>query len=83
MYKDKNGKKYTEKEAIDAIPEKTVYCYTRDKNNKCILCPFWEHIKDKEEQEDGYCHYLNRGDWELPGLGLLWDQVKECNINDE
>lgn len=34
------------------------------------------------EQENGYCSYLQKGDWDL-SLGLLWDQVKECGINEE
>ena len=83
-------------------PEKYIpkgfYCY----NITC--CPFWDMDKNKPEQENGYCHYLKRGDWDinpeiyegaifcygkgvkediegLP-LSLLWDQVKECGVND-
>lgn len=42
-------------------------------------CPFWSKNITKPEQENGYCSYLDQGDWE--GFGLLWDQVKECSIN--
>ena len=83
MYQDKNGKKYTKQEAIGVIPKKTFYCYTRDENNKCNLCPLWDSDKTKEYQEDGYCHYLKRGDWQENGTLHLWDQVKECGINDD
>ena len=36
---------------------------------------------DQPEQENGYCSYLERGDWEADHLSLLWDQCKECGIN--
>jgi hypothetical protein len=60
--------------------------------------------KSKPKQENGYCKFLERGDWEtnaseekclidqdgehwspseMPfGIGLIWDQVKCCNINE-
>ena len=39
-----------------------LYCY----DDKGKNCPFWE-LKEGEypEQEDGYCHYLKKSDWEL------------------
>jgi hypothetical protein len=58
------------------IPE-GIYCY--DKNG---LCPFWDKDETKPEDESGYCHYLGEGDWECEHISLLWDQVKECGIND-
>lgn len=51
-----------------------VYCY--DENG---VCPYWTLQVDKPYQENGYCHFLQKGDWELMG-GLLWDQCKECSI---
>lgn len=73
----------------DQIP---LGCYCYDKYG---LCPFW-HISGKRHwQTAGYCDYLEYGDWEaeipddwpegLPtsALSLLWDQVKECNVNTE
>jgi hypothetical protein len=56
---------------------KGLYCY-----DEKGLCPFWEAIKGKPEQENGYCHYLNWGDW-MPNGGLLWDQCKLCGINED
>ena len=83
-----------------------MYCY--DENG---VCPYWALIPDQPEQENGYCHYLERGDKEtnenaeitakerqpdgtykevkypkggfpIP-IGILWDQCKECEINEE
>ena len=61
----------------DHIP-KGPYCY-----DGSGLCPHWERRADKPEQENGFCRHLNHGDWESEGLSLLWDQVKECGINNE
>lgn len=52
------------------------YCY-----NKNGVCPHWDIKKDKPSQDNGYCDFLGRGDWESERLSLLWDQVKECNEN--
>ena len=82
----KNPEKY--------IP-KGCYCYDHlkpiyDKDGKMTgtlkaigRCPFLDYDSDKPEQENGYCHYLKAGDWEEnSSCSLLWDQVKECGIND-
>jgi len=42
-------------------------------------CPYWMIRSDKHPQENGYCEFLDQGDWDGKG-GLLWDQIKECNI---
>lgn len=62
------------------IPE-GIYCYTHVKG-KFVACPYWSLRKDKPKQENGYCAYLGKGDWESDDFGLLWDQCKECNINE-
>ena len=54
-----------------------IYCY--DENG---LCPYWNIDEKHEIQDNGFCKYLQIGDWQL-GFGLLWDKVKECNINLE
>ena len=76
-------------------PEKYIpkgfYCYDHlkpiyNKNKKMIpilkvigRCPFLDYDPDKPEQMNGYCHYLKEGDY----MGsMLWDQVKECGINE-
>lgn len=63
------------------IPKKVIpegqYCY--EGKNRCV---YWDLREDKPPQERGYCHYLNRGDWESEDLSLLWDQCKECGVNE-
>ena len=73
--------KLTAEQCKSMIPEGT-YCYTRDAAGKMKLCPFWDRDITKPTQENGYCAYLKCGDWEGPGLGLLWDQCKECGVNE-
>lgn len=50
---------------------------------KTEMCPYWSIDKTRPSQNNGYCSFLEEGDWEHPGLGLLWDQVKECCENME
>ncbi len=54
------------------------YCY--DSNGPC---PYWASDSTKREQETGYCAKLKTGDWEEGGTMLLWDQVKECDVNPD
>lgn len=91
IYKDAEGKEYTEEEAIAVIPMDTFYCYTpieapSEENGRIYKtkpCPFMGWREDKPEQEQGYCHFLERGDWEDGGCGILWDGCKECGINED
>jgi len=91
MYKDKNGKRYTEEEAIAVIPKDTFYCYTplgKELQDEVMVyktkpCPFRDWFADKPDQEQGYCHFLERGDWDDSGNGILWDGCKECGINED
>jgi len=59
-----------------SVIPKGYYCY--DDKGKC---PYWELRSDKPKEENGYCKYLQIGDWEEDGMSLLFDQCKECNIN--
>ena len=43
---------------------KGFYCYTF-KDNKRIPCPYWVRMNDRPEQENGYCTYLEKGDWQI------------------
>jgi hypothetical protein len=45
-------------------------------------CPYWGLDKDQPEQMGGYCAMLKSGDWHQGGTILLWDQVKECGLNE-
>lgn len=59
-----------------------VYCYGLTIKD---LCPFQDFHREYDDQMNGYCHYLKQGDWmTIEGWTLmLWDQVKECGINDD
>jgi len=62
------------------------YCYRiifhKKKKREFKICPYWDLRTDKHYQDNGYCHYLKRGDWEVKYCSLLWDQVKECGIKE-
>ena len=63
---------------------KGIYCYnvisiTNEGKIHAKTCPFW-FLRTKEV---GYCSLLKKSDDDLDSFGLLWDQVKECGINDE
>jgi hypothetical protein len=61
------------------------YCYNVIKFEKgkikIKLCPYWRKIENKPEQADGYCIFLEKGDFQENGTSLLWDQCKECGKN--
>lgn len=67
-------------QAMAEIPHGT-YCYESDGKGGIHTCRFWTRNKDYPPQENGYCAYLELGDWDMEG-GLLWDQCKECGINE-
>jgi len=68
--------------SINDIP-KGFYCYTRLKNGKLKICPYWSKNNSKPKQNNGYCAYLEKGDWEYSkGITLLWDMCKMCGINE-
>ena len=64
-----------------------MYCYTpKGFEGMRILidiCPYWEYNHHYGVQRNGYCAYMEKGDWEFDHYSLLWDQVKECGINDD
>jgi hypothetical protein len=71
------------------IPKNTQYCYIpngteiRDDGKivlKTIPCPFYDWDDEQDEQVQGYCHFIQQGDWMEGGTMLLWDQCKECGI---
>jgi len=71
----------THEQAVQLIPEGE-YCYTRDTDGKIQRCPFWDIFKQMPKQDNGFCHFLNEGDWQSEGISLLWDQCKECGIKN-
>ena len=57
-------------------------------NDAMGVCPYWDMESDKPIQESGYCWFLEEGDSDVNEhmgiyFSLLWDQVKDCGINDE
>lgn len=73
------------------IPE-GIYCYNPGSVSNAFnglpvirikLCPYWAIIPHALSQQNGYCAYLKSGDNEEKGTMHLWDQVKECGINDD
>lgn len=80
--------KIRETKDISHIPS-GVYCYTPKKFNpengslEITRCPYWGFHPDFPEQENGLCLFTGQYDWNEEGFGgLLWDQCKECNINN-
>jgi hypothetical protein len=79
----------TDAKAVPAGP----YCYFemlrmgQDANGAPIMrtvpCPFWAANPNAPEQGYGYCARLRTGDWVEGGTALLWDQCKECGVNDD
>ncbi|MDQ0350405.1 hypothetical protein J2R98_000208 [Alkalibacillus filiformis] len=51
-------------------------CY--DQNGTCT---FWDINFNQDADENGYCHYLNQGDWEDDTA--LYKKCKACEINLE
>lgn len=39
--------------------------YCHDGNNVNKVCPYWFKAPHREEQENGYCAYLDKGDYEI------------------
>jgi hypothetical protein len=61
---------------ISIIP-KGIYCYSGPCGTK--ICPYWSLLSEY----NGHCSYLDLSDDEMDGLGLLWDQCKECGIKTD
>jgi len=74
------------------------YCYRYlddlipSKNKPIILttkiwwqaCPYLRNKLNAPEQSYGYCIYLDAGDFDdTMHVSLLWDQCKECGVNDD
>ena len=62
----------------ESIIPKGIYCHDADMKP----CPYWSLDKAHEYQNNGYCSFLEDGDWTDSGIWLLWEQIKECGINE-
>jgi hypothetical protein len=68
-----------EKEKMPNKIPKGMYCY--DANG---VCPYWGLDTNRPTHENGFCTFIPMNDWDCNiGIPLLWDQVKECGINDD
>lgn len=68
------------------IPKNECYCYNLVKKKgkvKIEVCKWYRLSEKHGEQENGYCLYLKKGDWESEGVSLLFDLVKECGEKDK
>ncbi|UUV25953.1 MULTISPECIES: hypothetical protein [Lysinibacillus] len=76
------GKRRKFKNKKTLIP-KGLYCYEWvGEGGDIKYCPFWRVDKANHYQSNGVCLAFNKRDDESYG-GLLWDKVKECDINDD
>lgn len=44
---------------------KGYYCYTYKDNQMHIPCPYWRKNLNKPEQANGYCKFIEKGDWDI------------------
>jgi hypothetical protein len=62
------------------------YCYERIKpieNGISIkLCPHWS-CREENGLKIAHCSLLNRDSEEGDPFNLIWDQVKECRLNED
>lgn len=62
---------------------KGFYCYTY-KKGKYYCCPFWGIDKNKEEQFNGYCSLMKKGDEDLHEESVVVDmKTGETMDNDD
>lgn len=47
-------------EMDESVIPKGMYCY--DENG---TCPYWGLDKNHDKQENGYCSYMGKGDWDI------------------
>ena len=58
---------------------KGIYCY--DENGKC---PYWDLREDKPYQRNGYCSFMEKGDWDFNATReYKSDQTGETQTADE
>lgn len=43
---------------------KGLYCYRVTRRGR-IMCPYWRALEDLPYQENGYCEYLGKSDWDI------------------
>ena len=76
-----NMRAYKEQHGESVIP-KGLYCYETlgfDGHTpsglpimKTKVCPYWDIDEDRPKQMNGFCWFMEKGDWHDGGGGLLW-----------
>lgn len=49
----------------------------------CMNCDYLDCASNKDEQNNGFCWFLLKGDWDIGASSLLWDGCKECGVQEE
>jgi hypothetical protein len=45
-----------------------MYCHAScmpDVDGYRYICPYWDYDDEKPYQENGYCHFMEKGDWTI------------------
>lgn len=66
---------------IDNPIPKGMYCYSYNDKDEFIRCQYWDKDLGRSKYNNGYCHLIDVGDWNSHIFSILWDQIKECDIN--
>lgn len=64
----------------ESIPDGR-YCYRFTGPRQMEPCPFHAEIRALPATMNGYCAFLDRGDWQANAPSFLWDAVKICSVN--
>lgn len=60
----------------ESVVPRGMYCYDGRGN-----CPYWDKAENAQEQNNGYCWLMGKGDWD-EDMDLLWDQCKGCGLKN-
>jgi hypothetical protein len=77
LHKDPENMRWRREHEGEKIIPAGIYCYDEKGN-----CPYWDVDDSEEEQCNGFCWFLMKGDWN-DGIGELWDQCKNCGVRSE
>jgi len=67
-----------------SVIPKGMYCYTVFDTGDVRVCPYWKTDKRHHKHENGYCAYLEKGDWDLnkePSIPWIVYDGKRENFN--
>jgi len=80
LHKDPEKMRWMKEHEGEKVIPAGIYCY--DFLNEKGNCPYWDKDDGEEEQCNGFCWFLMKGDWN-DGIGELWDQCKNCGVRSE